>query len=371
MPPAEGTRKPIDILLIESPVQAIDHARRESLVQKYNLNLIYYDCTTTTQFKERLAPGGAYSAITAILRNGWLKAGPYAYHTPFSAEFIPHFPPSLKLICCSGHGHDTADIPALTARGIWYCNTPNACTEAVANTGLALVLDSFRYLSYAQWCARYDWMASRALGLKAVDPRDKVLGIVGLGDIGLAIGRKCESALGMRVVYTGPRRKVDAERQLAGGARFYGSVDEMIPHIDCVVLSAPYTPATHHVLSHGQFARAKSGGLRVVNVARGKMLDEGALLEALEAGKVVGVGLDVHEDEPGVNDQLKENWMVTLLPHIGVCSESSWEGFESGNWGNLESWLRTGRPETPVNWVGGNQHDDDENDEKSIVSELT
>ncbi|KAL4910885.1 hypothetical protein BDW74DRAFT_172345 [Aspergillus multicolor] len=352
MPPPSETPKPIDILLIESPVQSIDHARRQALVKKYNLNLILYDCPSPSSFKARLAPGGPYSNLTAILRNGWLKAGPYAYHTPFSTDLIPFFPPSLKLICCSGHGHDTADIEALTERGIWYCNTPNACTEAVANTGLALVLDTFRYLSYAQWCARYDWMKSRDLGVKAVDPANRVLGIVGMGDIGLAIARKCEGALGMRVVYTGPRRKIVAEGMLERGAVYFSSVDEMIPHVDCIVLSAPYTASTHHLLSSQQFALAKEGGLRVVNVARGKMVDEEALLEALEAGQVVGVGLDVHDSEPSVNSRLRDNWMVTLLPHIGVCSASSWEGFERGNLDNLEGWLETKRPVTPVNWVG-------------------
>ncbi|KAL4789703.1 glyoxylate reductase [Aspergillus venezuelensis] len=343
------TTPKLDILLIESTVQALDTPRRQALAKKYNLNLIKYDCSNTQEFKDRLKPNGPYSNLFAIVRNGWLKAGPYAYHTPFATELVPCFPPSLKLICCSGHGHDTADIDALTERGIWYCNTPNACTEAVANTALSLVLDSFRYLTYAQWCARFDWMASRSLGNEAVDPSGKVLGIVGMGDIGLAIAMKCEAAFGMKIAYQGPRRKEASEKKLKGGAAYYADVNEMIPAVDCILLAAPYTPSTHHLLAREQFTLAKPEGLRVVNIARGKMIDEGALLEALDSGKVVGAGLDVHADEPGINPKLKNNWRVAVLPHIGVCSGTSWEQFEKINLDNLVAFLETGKPVTPVN----------------------
>ncbi|EXJ78933.1 hypothetical protein A1O3_08433 [Capronia epimyces CBS 606.96] len=338
-----------DILLIDSSVKVVDVARRQALAE--NFNLIYYDCDSTAQLIERLQPGGPYSKLVAICRNGWHKAGKFATQLPFAPEVVPHFPSTLRIICCSGHGHDAADIPALTARGIWYCNTPDACTEAVANTALSLVLDSFRYLTYAQWCARYDWNASRELGLRAVDPCGKSLGIVGLGDIGLAIAQKCESALGMRIHYQGPRRKEDAERTLTNGALYHSTVDDMIPEVDCIVLAAPYTPETHHLLSRRQFALARKEGLRVVNIARGKMIDDDALLEALENGSVVGAGLDVHTNEPGINPKLKENWKVTLLPHIGVCSRTSWQSFERINLDNLEAFFKTGKPLTPVNQI--------------------
>jgi lactate dehydrogenase-like 2-hydroxyacid dehydrogenase len=335
-----------DILFIDSSVQAVDAARRQALSAKFNL--IYYDCDSTAEFIARLKPGGPYSKLVAISRNGWLKAGRFAQQLPFASEVVQHFPSTLKIICCSGHGHDAADVTAITARGIWYCNTPNACTEAVANTGMSLVLDSFRLLTYAQWCARYDWAASRELGLLAKDPVGHSLGIVGLGDIGLAIARKCEAALGMKIHYQGPRRKHEAERSLLGPAVFHTSVDDMIPEVDCIVLTAPYTEETHHLLSKKQFALAKKGGLRVVNVARGQMIDEDALLEALDNGSVTGVGLDVHAKEPGVNPKFRENWKVTLLPHIGVCSSTSWENFEKTNLDNLEAFFKVGKPLTPV-----------------------
>ena len=194
-------------------------------------------------------------------------------------------------------------------------------------------------------------MKSRELGLKAVDPCGHDLGIVGLGDIGLAIARKCEAALDMKIHYQGPRRKPEAEKTFAKGAIYHEDLDDMLKVVDCVVIAAPYTRETHHLLSTKEFALAKPSGLRVVNIARGKMIDEKALLEALDQGKVVGVGLDVHDNEPSVNEELRENWKVTLLPHIGVCSRTSWANFERQCWDNLDAFFETGKPITPVNRV--------------------
>jgi lactate dehydrogenase-like 2-hydroxyacid dehydrogenase len=336
-----------DILFIDSTVQVIDTSRRQAL--KAQFNLLYYDCPSTTEFIQRLQPGGPYSNIVAIVRNGWHKAGPLANHRPFASEIVPHFPSSLKIICCSGHGYDAADVPAITSRGIWYCNTPDTCTEAVANTALFLVLDTFRYLTYAQWCARNDWFASRDLGLKAVDPIGKVVGVVGLGAIGLSVAQKCEAALGTRIHYHGPRRKPQAEQTLRHGAVYHEDLNSLIAATDCLVLACPYTGETHHLLSHTQLTCAKIEGLRVVNIARGQMIDEDALIAALEKGRVVGIGLDVHADEPGINPRFKDDWRVTVLPHIGVCSGTSWENFEKVNLDNLEAFFTTGKPLTPVN----------------------
>ncbi|KAB8219521.1 glyoxylate reductase [Aspergillus novoparasiticus] len=299
-----------DILFIESPVQAVDTARRETLAK--NFNLLYYDCDSVNDFIERLKLGGQYSGVVAIVHNGWHKVGKFASERLFAPEVVPHFPPCLRIICCSGHGYDASDVKGLSARGIWFCNTPGACTEAVSNTAWFLVLDTFRYLSYAQWCARYDWNASRELGLTASDPCGQSLGII------------C------------------AEELLRNGAIYHSRISDMIPELDCIVLAAPYSDETHHLLSTNEFALAKNTGLRVVNIARGKIIDEEALIEALAQGKVVGAGLDVHEMEPGVNSKLKDNWKVTLLPHIGVCSSVSWQNFEKINLDNLEAFLTTG-----------------------------
>lgn len=104
--------------MIESTVQASDSSRWKAVAERYNLNLIYYDCKSRDEFKERMRPGGPYDNIVAIVRNGWLKAGPLAYQVPFATNVVSHYPDTLKLICCSGHGHDTADVDAITTKNI-------------------------------------------------------------------------------------------------------------------------------------------------------------------------------------------------------------------------------------------------------------
>ena len=105
-----------DVLLIESSVQAIDKPRRQRLVEKYNL--IQYDCDSVEEFVERMKPGGPYSTIQAIVRLGWHKVGSFANLRPFATEVVAHYPPSLKIVSCSGHGYDAADIVAMAERGI-------------------------------------------------------------------------------------------------------------------------------------------------------------------------------------------------------------------------------------------------------------
>lgn len=316
-------------------------------------------------YRAGLAPGGPWSNVSAIIRTGWLKTGPFAGWLFFGPDEVPRLPSSLQLVACTGHGYDAADVPGLAARGIAYSNTPDTCTEAVANTALYLVLASYRYFSFAEKCARgapredsgggaangtsdddddddeYFWGRSRELGPKAEDPVGHVLGIVGMGDIGAAIARKAAAALGMRVHYHNRTRNHAAEKALEpfGGAEYHDSLESLLAVADCICLACPLTPLTKHAISRRTLGLTKAQGVRIVNIGRGGLIDEDALLEALESRRVIGVGLDVHAQEPGVNPKLKDNWMVTLLPHIGVCSGSSWREFDRVNFRNLEEWF--------------------------------
>ncbi|TVY30756.1 putative 2-hydroxyacid dehydrogenase [Lachnellula hyalina] len=337
------------ILLISSDTRTILAQQWEKVQQKFNI--LIYDCNSVEEFCKRLSPGGVYSKIDAIVRTGWLKAEPYSTHLLFTTAVAKHYPSSLKLIVCSGHGYDAADVDTLTEMGIWYCNTPDTCTEAVANTALYLILSAYRYFTFAERCARNDWALSRSLGMKAVDPLGTTLGIVGLGDIGARIARKAALGLGMKLCYYNRKRDVERERQVGVEISYCPSLAELLETSDCVVLACPYTPATHHMLSTKEFELAKEGGMRVVNIARGRLIDEAALLQALRDQKVVGVGLDVHENEPGINDEWAGNYMATVLPHIGVCSRTSWDGFEKVCWDNAEAFFETGKPLTPVNSI--------------------
>ncbi|KIN03331.1 hypothetical protein OIDMADRAFT_117162 [Oidiodendron maius Zn] len=343
-------RKPT-LLLIASPVREIDDVQWQRVADTFNI--IVYDCgEDLDMFISRLRPGGQYAHIEAIVRTGWRNGGPFIDTRIFQQSFIGNYPPSLKLICCTGHGYDSVDLAALTKAGIWYCNTPNGATEAVANTGLYLILSAYRYYSFGEHCMRTDqWTRSRQLGTISQDPSNHILGIVGLGDIGLAIAQKAASALRMKIHYHNPHVKRSAEATLPEGATYHATLEGLVRVADCICLACPYTAATRHMLSAPQFALAKPSGLRIINVARGKLVDEDALVAALSSGKVVGWAADVHENEPSLHPDLKDNYMTTLLPHIGVCSKSSWRNFERGCLDNLEEFFfgKNGRPLTPLN----------------------
>ncbi|KAF0322357.1 putative d-mandelate dehydrogenase [Colletotrichum asianum] len=325
------------ILLIESSVRGAETEQWDRI--RSSFNIIKYDCQDEEEFCSRLAPGGPYSAIDAIVRVGWLKAGQFATHQLFRGPAIAKYPPSLKLICCSGHGYDAADIPALTARGITYANCPDTCTEAVANTALHLILNSFRYFTLAEHLARNDrWLESRRIGTMAVDPAGKILGIVGMGDIGIAIARKAALALDMKIHYHNRKPREDLQR-IGAEAVYHESLESLLRVSDCICLACPLTPETKHMLCTSRFGIMKPEGVRIVNIARGGLIDEDALLEAMKSGRVVGLGLDVHAAEPTLNPKLKENYDTTLLPHIGVCSGTSWNNFDKITLTNLEEWF--------------------------------
>ncbi|KAI8161093.1 hypothetical protein K4K49_011855 [Colletotrichum sp. SAR 10_70] len=309
------------VLLVESSVRGAETEQWDRI--RSSFNIIKYDCQDEEEFCSRLAPGGPYSAIDAIVRVGWLKAGQFATHQLFRGPAVAKYPSSLRLICCSGHGYDAADIPALTAKGITYANCPDTCTEAVANTALHLILNSFRYFTLAEHLARNDrWTESRRIGTMAVDPTGKTLGIVGMGDIGIAIARKAALALDMKVHYHNRKPREDLQR-IGAEAVYHESLESLL----------------RHMLSASRFNIMKSEGVRIVNIARGGLIDEDALLDAMKSGRVVGLGLDVHAAEPTLNPKLKKNYDTTLLPHIGVCSGTSWNNFDKITLTNLEEWF--------------------------------
>lgn len=314
---------------------------------RHNFNIIQYDCLSVDEFCKRLQPGGPYNNIDAIFRTGWLKSGPYSNHQLFRGDPLSFYPPTLKYIGCSGHGYDAADIEALTARGIAYANTPNTNTEAVANTALHLILNTYRYFTLAEHHTRNDegWTTGREVGAMAVDPAGQVLGVVGMGCIGLAIAKKAAAALGMQVHYHNRRRRRDAEGDIISpdgmrpGAVFHDTFESLLGVADCICLACPLTDDTKHLISAATLGLVKDRKIRIVNIARGGLINEDDLLEAMYKDQVVGVGLDVHAHEPGINPKLKNNFKVTVLPHIGVASQTSWRNFDEVGLSNLNEFF--------------------------------
>jgi glyoxylate reductase len=222
----------------------------------------------------------------------------------------------LRLIANFGAGTDNIDLPAAQARGIAVTNTPGVLTEDTADLVMALILigprrlgEGERNLRAGRWRG---WGPTDQLGRSLTG---KALGIVGLGRIGGAVARRAR-AFGMSVHYHN-RRAVPGE-----GARYWPDLDSMLPEMDVVSLNAPYGPATHHLIDRRRLGLMRRDAW-LINAARGGLVDEEALIEALAAGRVAGAGLDVYPNEPEVDPRLLELPNVVLLPHLGSATLES------------------------------------------------
>lgn len=233
--------------------------------------------------------------------------------------------------------------------GIVYCNSASACTESVVDVALVLILSTYRAITWSFLAARScnpEQFRDANQNIAAVthNPNGSVLGIIGLGKIGYRLAQKAKNAFEMRIWYHDVVRFEEREREL--GARWCEGLEELLRNADCVVLAAPF--AGKVLLSHEQFALFKPGA-RLVNIARGKLIDEEALVKALDSGIISSAGLDVHADEPHVNEKLAANRNVMLLSHTAGASVESHIGFERLGMENLLSYLGGGDAITPVN----------------------
>ena len=223
----------------------------------------------------------------------------------------------LKSVSNVAVGYNNIDVPACEAAGVLVTNTPGVLTEATADIAMALILMSTRRLGEGERVIRaqdpWQWGMFYMLGMGL---QGRQLGIVGMGQIGIATARRAK-AFGMNIAYT--RRaplESDVEKDLA--AKFM-SMDELIESSDVLSIHCPYSPATHHLISENQLARMKPSAF-LINTARGPILDEQALVDALKAGKIAGAGLDVFEHEPKVNPGLLELDNAVLIPHLGSAT---------------------------------------------------
>lgn len=170
------------------------------------------------------------------------------------------------------------------------------------------------------------------------DPQDKVIGIVGMGSIGQTIAKRAV-AFGMHIIYHN-RHPVSSEIESSLNAKFV-TMDELLATSDVISLSLAYTPEAHHMLGRDEFAKMKKG-ITIVNTARGQMIDEEALIEALDSGKVWSAGLDVFEVEPTANSKLLKDDRVVLAPHVAAATTETYLKMEKAAFNNIESVLTKG-----------------------------
>lgn len=229
--------------------------------------------------------------------------------------------PRLKLIANFGAGTNHIDVAAAHAKGILVSNTPGVLTEDTADLTMAMILALPRRLVEADHVLRAGkfkgwsptWMTGRRV-------RGMKLGILGMGRIGQAIGRRAH-AFGLSVHYHNRR---EVPRSIAEGlkAKYYPDLDEMIKTVDILSVNCPSKPATHHIINAQRLKLLGPDGF-LVNTSRGDVIDEAALVAALKNGDIAGAGLDVYEDEPKVHPGLLEMPNVILAPHIGSATEES------------------------------------------------
>jgi glyoxylate reductase len=228
--------------------------------------------------------------------------------------------PQLEVVSTVAVGFDNIDVPAARRLGITVTNTPDVLTETTADLTLALMLAVARRLPEADGFVRSGSWTSWTLSpsLMGVDLHGRTLGLFGMGRIGRAVARRAVHGFGMRLLYAS-RSPLPAEEERGLGARRV-DLDVLLGDADVVSLHAALTPQTRHVLGAAQFAAMKPSAI-VVNTARGALVDETALAEALERRQIWGAGLDVFEHEPEVHPRLLAvRERLVLAPHVGSAT---------------------------------------------------
>jgi lactate dehydrogenase-like 2-hydroxyacid dehydrogenase len=239
-----------------------------------------------------------------------------------TAEVLATEPRRAKLVANFGVGFNNIDIEAAKARGIAVSNTPDVLTDATADLALTLLLmtarrtgEGERHLRGGQWTG---WRPTHMLGTHVTG---KTLGLIGMGRIARAVAQRAHHGFGMKVIFHDPFPPApDVARAL--GAEPRNSLEEVLREAHFVSLHCPATPETRHLMNRERLALMRPEAF-LINSARGDVVDEAALVEALQARRIAGAGLDVYEKEPQVTPALLAMENVVLLPHLGSATQET------------------------------------------------
>ena len=239
-----------------------------------------------------------------------------------TAPVLAAEPLRVKLLANFGVGFNHIDLDAAKARGIAVSNTPDVLTDATADLAMTLLLalarrvgEGERHLRAGEWAG---WRPTHMLGTHVTG---KVLGLVGMGRIARAVARRAHAGFGMRVIFHDPfPPSPDVAKALGAEAR--DRLDQVLEEADFVSLHCPATVETRHLLDAGRLRRMRPTAF-LINTARGDVVDEAALVEALRDERLAGAGLDVYEHEPNVSSELLAMENVVLLPHLGSATEET------------------------------------------------
>lgn len=235
--------------------------------------------------------------------------------------FIERAGPSLKLVIRHGIGYNTLDVPAATHYGVLCANTPDAPTESTAEQAVGLLLAVAKAIVKSDMALRAHTPVILA-ELRGVEVRDRVLGVVGYGRIGRRVTEICALGLEMQVVVFDPYLRAPA--RLPEGVTMVDSLDALLPHVDFLTLHTPLTPETRHLIGERQLRLMKPGSF-LINVSRGPVVDEAALIRALQDGRLAGAGLDVFDPEPPRPDNpLLGMTNVVVTPHVASNTDQGY-----------------------------------------------
>ncbi len=233
------------------------------------------------------------------------------------AELLDAAGPQLQVVANVAVGYNNIDVPACAERGVTVTNTPNVLTEATADIAFGLMLMATRRLGEGERVIRsqtpWTWGMFYMLGTGL---QGKTLGVIGMGGIGAATARRAK-AFGMQIAYSSRSACDPAVAEELDAPRL--DFDELLSTADVISVHCPYSPATHHLIGAEQFALMKDTAY-LINTARGPIVDEDALAQALAGGAIVGAGLDVFENEPTVHPDLLTLENVAMVPHLGSAT---------------------------------------------------
>ncbi|RSL87039.1 hypothetical protein CEP51_002452 [Fusarium floridanum] len=285
---------------------------------------------TRAEFIEKCRQGG-FDGVVIVHR---------MYHSVtvtglIDEELVQALPESVKFICHTGAGYDQIDVAACSKRQIQVSNVPQEVNDSTADTAIFLMLGALRGFNQSIMTLRSgSWRGSPSPPL-GHDPEGKTLGIIGCGGIGRNMAKKA-AAFGMKVVYHN-RTKSDDITEAE-----YVSLDELLGSSDVIAISLPLNAGTRHFLSYKDFEKMKQGVV-IINTARGPIIDEQALVDALESGKVWSCGLDVYENEPTVHPGLIAHPRAMLLPHLGTYTVETHAKMEERCIANVRAALEKGK----------------------------
>jgi len=295
-------------------------------------DIIHLDSPNRSDFLQGFLPGGKYSGVVGIYReNGSAeKVG------IFDKEIIDAFPSTVKWIAHNGAGYDTVDAKACVSKGIFLSNTPGAVDDATATTALYLLISTLRQYSIAERSLRALTWKPAGLSKKTHDLTGHTLAILGLGGIGLRLAELVH-VFPMRIIYHSRRKVANAPEY----CEYFENVEEMLAQTDVLSVHVPLRQDTVGLVGE-KWIRALKPGAIIINTARGRVIDEEAMIAALEDGHLSSVGLDVFPNEPEVNPRLITFPQVTLLPHMGTENQDSQRKMEVRALTNLRDYLISG-----------------------------